>query len=138
MCARLSEKYASNRHGGVLELCDFMSGKKNDHPFVIFQNAFPVSVIGPMVVQVAVINIVLILGGVFLGIFLDRQLGSKPALTIGLGLLGAIVAGLLTFWSAMRTVRRARAAYMSYAEAKQAQPVPQKSSAEAQHAQVVS
>lgn len=115
-----------------------MSGKKNDHPFVIFQNAFPVSVIGPMVVQVAVINIVLILGGVFLGIFLDRQLGSKPALTIGLGLLGAIVAGLLTFWSAMRTVRRARAAYMSYAEAKQAQPVPQKSSAEAQHAQVVS
>jgi F0F1-type ATP synthase assembly protein I len=123
----------------VLELRGFMSGKQTDHPFVIFQNAFPVSVIGAMVVQVALINIVLVLGGVFLGIFLDRQLGSKPALTIGLGLLGALAAGGLTFWSAMRTVKRARAAYLNYADKQAPQPpVLEKSSDTAQTAPVVS
>ncbi len=95
-----------------------MSSKKPDHPIVIFTNAFPATVIAPMVLQIGLINIGLILGGVFLGIFLDRQLGSKPAFTVGLGVLGAIIAGVLTFLLAMRAVKQARKAYLSYAEKK--------------------
>lgn len=98
----------------MLESDRFMSSRNTDHPLVIFKNAFPGSVIGMMVLQVGVINGALVLGGVLAGIFLDRQLGTRPALTLTLGILGAIAAGVLTFWVAMRTVRKARAAYLDY------------------------
>lgn len=93
-----------------------MRTQNSDHPLVIFKNAFPPTVIGAMVVQVALINLVLILGGVFAGIYLDRQWASKPLLTLTLGISGAIAAGVLTFVTAMRTVKRSREAYLEYAE----------------------
>jgi F0F1-type ATP synthase assembly protein I len=96
-----------------------MRTRNTDHPLVIFKNAFPPTVIGAMVVQVALINGVLILGGVFAGIYLDRLWGSKPALTLALGIGGAIAAGVLTFVTAMRTVKKAREAYLEYAERRQ-------------------
>jgi F0F1-type ATP synthase assembly protein I len=102
------------RESRMLESDRFMSSRNTDHPLVIFKNAFPGSVIGMMVLQVGVINGALVLGGVLAGIFLDRQLGTRPALTLTLGILGAIAAGVLTFWVAMRTVRKARAAYLDY------------------------
>ena len=46
-----------------------MRTRNSDHPLVIFKNAFPPTVIGAMVVQVALINLVLILGGVFVGMY---------------------------------------------------------------------
>jgi len=96
-----------------------MRTRNTDHPLVIFKNAFPPAVIGGMVVQVALINGVLILGGVFAGIYLDGQMDSKPAFTLALGIGGAIAAGVLTFVSAMRTVKKAREAYLEYAERRQ-------------------
>jgi F0F1-type ATP synthase assembly protein I len=93
-----------------------MRTRNTDHPLVIFKNAFPPTVIGVMVVQVALINGVLILGGVFAGIYLDRLLASKPLLTLSLGIGGVIAAGVLTFLAAMRTVKRARESYLDYAE----------------------
>ncbi len=98
----------------MLESRGFMSGKNTDHPLVIFKNAFPGPVIGMMVLQVAVINGALVLGGVLLGLYLDRQLGTKPALTLTLGIVGAVIAAGLTYVSAMRTVRKARQAYLEY------------------------
>ncbi|MCX6017593.1 MAG: AtpZ/AtpI family protein [Chloroflexi bacterium] len=103
----------------MLESPRFMRSRNTDHPMVIFKNAFPPTVIGAMVVQVALINGVLILGGVFGGIYLDRQFGSKPLLTLALGIGGAIAAGVLTFVAAMRTVKRAREAYLKYADGRQ-------------------
>jgi Mn2+/Fe2+ NRAMP family transporter len=98
-----------------------MQRKNTDHPLVIMKNAFPVPVIGVMVAQVAVINLLLILGGVFLGLWLDRQLGTRPALTLILGISGALVAGFLTYLSAMRTVKKAREAYLEYEARKKAE-----------------
>jgi F0F1-type ATP synthase assembly protein I len=102
----------------MLESGGFMQSRNTDHPLVIMKNAFPPSVIGVMVVQVAAINGLLILGGVLLGLFLDRQFGTRPALTLTLGIGGAIAAGVLTYLAAMRTVKKAREAYLEYADKK--------------------
>jgi hypothetical protein len=104
-----------------------MRTRNSDHPLVIFKNAFPPTVIGAMVVQVALINLVLILGGVFVGMYLDRQLASKPLLTLTLGIGGAIAAGVLTFVTAMRTVKRSREAYLKYAEQRKREPADESS-----------
>ncbi|MDW8352808.1 MAG: AtpZ/AtpI family protein [Anaerolineae bacterium] len=98
-----------------------MPSPKRESPFVIFLKAFPPHIIAGMVVQIALINGALMLGGVFLGITLDRALDTRPLWTIGLPILGAILSTLVTYRLAMRTVKRSRQAYLAWAAARRAQ-----------------
>ena len=55
--------------------------------------------------QVGCITVIIVLASVFGGIWLDRILGTKPALTVLLVLGSAPISLILTFWIAMRAVR---------------------------------
>lgn len=97
-----------------------MHSPKRESPFVIFLKAFPPRIIAAMAVQIALINGALMLGGVFLGVTLDRQLDTRPLLTLSLPILGAVLSLFVTYWMAMRTVRRSRRAYLNWAESQRA------------------
>lgn len=55
--------------------------------------------------QVGCLTLMIVLGAVFGGIWLDRVLGTKPVLTVLLVLGSAPFSLFLTFWIAMRSVR---------------------------------
>lgn len=97
-----------------------MHSPKRESPFVIFLRAFPPQIIAAMVVQIALINGALMIGGVFLGLALDRQFGTRPLLTLALPIFGALLSVLLTYHMAMRTVTRSRKAYLDWVEAQRA------------------
>jgi F0F1-type ATP synthase assembly protein I len=85
-------------------------------PLEIFVEAFPPRIIGFMVIQVALVNSVLMLGGVFLGLALDRQMGTSPLWTLVSPIGGAIAALIITYRLAMITVKRSRQSYLQWAE----------------------
>jgi F0F1-type ATP synthase assembly protein I len=55
--------------------------------------------------QVGCLTLIIVLASVFGGIWLDRILGTKPALTVLLVLGSAPISLFLTFWIAMRSIR---------------------------------
>jgi F0F1-type ATP synthase assembly protein I len=55
--------------------------------------------------EVGCLTLIIVLGAVFGGIWLDRILGTKPVFTIGLVLISAPLSLGLTFWIAKRAVR---------------------------------
>jgi len=55
--------------------------------------------------QVGCLTLVVVLLSVFCGLWLDRILGTKPAITIILLLSSAPVALALTFWVAKRAIK---------------------------------
>jgi MFS family permease len=55
--------------------------------------------------QIGCLTLLIVLGSVFGGLWLDRVLGTKPAFTIILLLGSAPIALVLTFWMAMRSVK---------------------------------
>jgi F0F1-type ATP synthase assembly protein I len=97
-----------------------MHSPRRESPFVIFLRAFPPHVIGIMVAQIALVNGALMIGGVFLGIMLDRQFGTRPLWTLTLPILGAVVSVLVTYRMAMQTVKKSRQAYLRWVESQRA------------------
>lgn len=93
-----------------------MQSPRRESPLVIFLKAFPPHMIGVMVAQIAIINGALMIGGVFLGIVLDRQFDTRPLLTLVLPILGAIASVFVAYRMAMRTVKQSRKAYLSWVE----------------------
>ena len=55
--------------------------------------------------EVGCITLVIVIAAVFGGIWLDRVLGTRPLFTVGLVLLSAPLALVLTFWVARRATR---------------------------------
>jgi len=98
-----------------------MHSPKRESPFVIFLRAFPPHVIGIMVAQIALVNGALMIGGVLLGVTLDRQLGTRPLWTLALPILGAVVSVFMTYRMAMQTVKRSRQAYLRWVESQRAE-----------------
>ncbi|MCS7088457.1 MAG: AtpZ/AtpI family protein [Thermoflexales bacterium] len=101
-----------------------MQSQKQESPLVIFIRAFPPQVIGVMVVQIALINGALMLGGVLLGMSLDAQLGTRPLLTVALPLVGAVFSLLVAYRVGIATVVKARKAYLAWVESKQRGAAP--------------
>jgi hypothetical protein len=100
-----------------------MHSPKRESPFVIFLRAFPPQVIGVMVAQIALVNGALMIGGVFLGIALDRQLDTRPLWTLALPIFGAVVSVFVTYRMAMRTVKKSRQTYLSWVESQRAEGI---------------
>jgi hypothetical protein len=59
--------------------------------------------------EVGCLTLVIVLLAVFGGLWLDRLLGTKPALTVLLVLLSAPLSLVLTFWVARNAINRATA-----------------------------
>ncbi len=55
--------------------------------------------------EVGCITLVIVIAAVFGGIWLDRVLGTRPLFTVGLVLLSAPLALVLTVWIARRATR---------------------------------
>ena len=91
---------------------------RKDSPIVILTRALPPAVIGAMVIQVALIIGGLMIGSVFLGLFVDARMGTRPLFTLILALLSLPVSVWLTYRLAMKTVTKARIAYDAYLESK--------------------
>ena len=93
--------------------------------------ALPPAIIGVMVFQIALIVGALVLGSVLLGIFLDLQLGTKPMLTLGLGIVSLPISVWLTYRIALRTIAKARASYEAYEQSKRAKQAGRADNADA-------
>lgn len=89
-----------------------------DHPLVILSKALPAKVVGVLIFQVAFLVGFLIFGSVVLGIAADRALGTRPLLTLGLGIISLPAAVWLTYRLAMRASANARRHYEEYVESK--------------------
>jgi F0F1-type ATP synthase assembly protein I len=88
--------------------------RERESSLVIFAKAFPPHVIGIMVVQIALINGALMIGGVFLGMMLDRQFGTSPLLTLALPILGAVLSVVVAYRLGLRAVKKSRQAYLQW------------------------
>ncbi len=55
--------------------------------------------------EVGCITLVIVIAAVFGGIWLDRVLGTRPLFTVGLVILSAPLALVLTFWVAKRATK---------------------------------
>jgi hypothetical protein len=93
-----------------------MQSRKRESSLVIFIKAFPPHLVGIMVVQIAVINGVLMIGGAFLGMALDRALGTRPLLTLVLPLAGAVLSVFVAYALGKATVKKSRKAYLNWVE----------------------
>jgi hypothetical protein len=93
-------------------------GTHKESPFVLMLRAVPPAVVGAMALQIALGVGGLVLGAVVAGLWLDAQLGTRPLLTLGLGVLSLPVSVWLTYRIAMRAVARARASYEAWAQRK--------------------
>jgi F0F1-type ATP synthase assembly protein I len=88
--------------------------RERESSLVIFAKAFPPHVIGIMVVQIALINGALMIGGVFLGMMLDRQFGTSPLLTLALPILGAVLSVVMAYRLGLRAIKKSRKAYLQW------------------------
>jgi F0F1-type ATP synthase assembly protein I len=88
--------------------------RERESSLVIFAKAFPPHVIGIMVVQIALINGAMMIGGVFLGMMLDRQLGTSPLLTLVLPIFGAILSVVVAYRLGLRAIKQSRKAYLQW------------------------
>lgn len=91
-----------------------MQNRRRESPLVIFVKAFPPQIVGFMVLQIALINGVLMIGATFLGLFLDRQFGTRPLLTLVLPITGAILSILIAYLLGKRTIAKSRKAYLDW------------------------
>lgn len=101
-----------------------MQSRKRESSLVIFIKAFPPHLVGIMVVQIALINGILMIGGVFLGMALDRSFGTRPLLTLVLPLLGAVLSVFVAYALAKMTVQKSRKAYLNWVEESEAADAP--------------
>lgn len=93
-------------------------GNEKESPIVLLIRALPPAIVGAMVVQIAIVVGGLVLGSILLGLFLDVQLGTRPLLTLGLGIVSLPLSVWLTYRIALRTISRARAAYEAHIQNK--------------------
>ncbi|MGQ9904236.1 MAG: hypothetical protein ACUVRU_07945 [Anaerolineae bacterium] len=89
-------------------------GNDRESPIVLLIRALPPTIVGAMVFQIAVVVGGLILGAILLGLFLDVRLGTRPLLTLGLGIVSLPLSVWLTYRIALRTIAKAHAAYEAY------------------------
>lgn len=101
-----------------------MQSRKRESSLVIFVKAFPPHLIGIMVAQIALINGVLMIGGVFLGMALDRTFGTRPLLTIVLPLIGAVLSVFVAYALGKVTINKSRKAYLNWVEENEAAEAP--------------
>jgi len=97
-------------------------GNDKESPIVLLMRALPPAIVGAMVFQIAIVVGGLILGAILLGLFLDTQLGSRPLLTLGLGIISLPLSVWLTYRIALRAIARARAAYEAHLRSKAQTP----------------
>ncbi len=95
-------------------------GTRKESPFVLLLRALPPAVVGVMTFQIALAVGGLVLGAIITGLWLDAQLGTRPLLTLGLGVLSLPVSVWLTYRIAMRALARARASYEAWAQRQRA------------------
>lgn len=95
---------------------------KKENPLVIMSKAFPPSVVAMMMMQILLVVGGVILGAVVLGLTLDSRLGTRPLLTLVLGVISLPVAVFLTYWLAMRSAKKSRQAYLNWVEENNDQP----------------
>ena len=101
-----------------------MQSRKRESSLVIFIKAFPPHLVGIMVVQIALINGFLMIGGVFLGMALDRTFGTRPLLTIALPLIGAVLSVFVAYALGKLTINKSRKAYLNWVEEGEAADAP--------------
>ncbi len=101
-----------------------MQSRKHESSLVIFVKAFPPHLVGIMVVEIALINGLLMIGGVFLGMALDRTFGTRPLLTIALPMIGAVLSVFVAYALAKVTVNKSRKAYLNWVEEGDAADAP--------------
>ncbi len=89
-------------------------GNDRESPIVLLIRALPPAIVGVMIFQIAIVVGGLVLGAILLGLFLDVQLGTRPLLTLGLGIVSLPLSVWLTYRIALRTIARARAAYEAH------------------------
>ena len=95
-------------------------GNQRESPFVLLLRALPPAIVGVMVFQIAIAVGVLMLGAVVAGLLLDMRLGTRPLLTLILGIASLPLSVWLTYRVALRTIAKARASYEAYAQDKRA------------------
>jgi F0F1-type ATP synthase assembly protein I len=78
-----------------------------------------------MVIQVALIIGGLMIGSVFLGLFVDARLDTRPLFTLVLSFVSLPISVWLTYRLAMKTVSKARATYEAYLHSKGTAEAPQ-------------
>ncbi len=89
-------------------------GNDRESPIVLLIRALPPAIVGAMVFQIAIVVGGLVLGAIVLGLFLDTQLGTRPLLTLGLGITSLPLSVWLTYRIALRAIAKARAAYEAH------------------------
>lgn len=82
-----------------------------------------------MILQVAVIDGGLVIGSLVLGLFADKQLGTKPLFTLLFALISLFVSVWLTYRVALRTSAKAQKAYQVYLDSKRAAATQQEQQA---------
>lgn len=95
---------------------------KKENPLVIMSKAFPPSLVAVMMMQILLVVGGVILGAVVLGLALDARLGTRPLLTLGLGVISLPVAVFLTYWLAMRSAKKSRQAYLKWVDEEKRPP----------------
>lgn len=93
-------------------------GSEKESPIVLLIRALPPAIVGAMVFQIAIVVGGLVLGSILLGLFLDTQLGTRPLLTLGLGIVSLPLSVWLTYRIALRAIAKARAAYEAHVQKK--------------------
>ena len=95
-------------------------GSRKESPLAILMHALPPAVVGTMVLQIAAIVGCLVIGSLVLGLFADKQLGTKPLFTLLFALISLFVSVWLTYRIAVRTSAKAQKAYQVYLDSKRA------------------
>ncbi len=95
-------------------------GSRKESPLAILMHALPPAVVGTMVLQIAAIVGCLVIGSLVLGLFADKQLGTKPLFTLLFALISLFVSVWLTYRIALRTSAKAQKAYQVYLDSKRA------------------
>ena len=75
---------------------------------ITFREAFPPRIMGLMMLQIAVIVGGLIVGAVFIGMFLDVRFDTKPWLTVVFFLVASFIAVPVTYRLGMRTIAKVK------------------------------
>ncbi len=83
-----------------------MENTEKGAPPKTFLQLFPLHIIAPMFVQIALIVGMLVVGAVYLGKFLDTQFNSRPWLTLALFLIATLIALPIIYRLGTRTITK--------------------------------
>jgi thiol:disulfide interchange protein len=89
---------------------------------VIMLKAFPPSIIGMMMLQVAVVLLGLCSAAIYVGRILDAQWNTRPWVSVGLLVLASVLALVIIYKLSLRTVEKTQLAYTKW-QAETQQPV---------------